>query len=227
MADQPDPEDVAPDPVIEVLLERYGRTYTSEAGIRLERNTPSPLFELLCLSLLISARISADAAVSAARALWEAGWTTADAMAGATWQQRTKVLNSSGYARYDESTSRYLADTAELVSERWNGDLRELRGEADGDPEVLREGLLACKGIGEVGADVFMREVQTVWSEYVPFADERSLEAAGSLGLPTSGDGLVGLVGGDPEEFAGLVAALVRVGLAGDFGSVLEATEVS
>lgn len=222
MASNPDPE-----AIVEALLDAHGRTYASEAGIRLQRNTPSPLFELLCLALLISARISADAAVSAAKALFDAGWTTPEAMAEATWEDRTAVLNRSGYARYDESTSRYLADTAALVIDRWSGDLRELRDEADGDAAVLGEGLKACKGIGAVGSDVFMREVQAVWTEYVPFVDERSLDAAGELGLPADSDALVELVGGDPEELTRLVAALVRVGLSGDFESVLDTAGVT
>ncbi len=212
-----------PKAVVEVLLDGYGRTYVSEAGIRLDRNTPSPLFELLCLALLISARISADAAVSAAKALWDAGWTTPGRMAQASWEDRTRVLNGSGYARYDESTSRYLADTSEIVLDRWDGDLRELRKTSDGDVEVLRGGLTACKGIGKVGADVFMREVQAVWSEYVPFADQRSLNAADEFGLPTEPAELAELAGGDPGEFARLVAALVRVGLADEFDAVLDA----
>jgi hypothetical protein len=42
--------------VVAALLDRHGRTYAAEAGIRL-RDAPAPLFQLLCLSLLLSARI--------------------------------------------------------------------------------------------------------------------------------------------------------------------------
>lgn len=51
-------------------------------------------------------------------------------MAEATWRQRTDVLNRAGYARYDESTSRMLGDTAQLLLDRYRGDLRKLREEA-------------------------------------------------------------------------------------------------
>lgn len=208
------------DQVVAALLDRHGRTYASEAGIRLARNTPAPLFQLLCLSLLISARIGADVAVAAARALREAGWTTAERMADATWEARTKVLNRSGYARYDESTSRYLGWTAELLLERHGGDLRGAREAADGDAAVLRSELTEFKGIGNVGADIFVREVQGVWTEYVPFVDDRILEVADSLGLPASADGLRSTVD-DAGTFARLVAALVRSGLAGDHDELL------
>ena len=71
--------------VVSALIERAGRTYADEAGITL-KNTPAPLFQLLVLSLLLSARISADIAVAAARELFAAGYRTPAKMADADWQ---------------------------------------------------------------------------------------------------------------------------------------------
>jgi endonuclease III len=204
---------------VEELLRRHGRTYASEAGIRLQRNTPAPLFQLLCLSLLLSARIRADVAVHASRALREAGWTTPDAMADSTWAQRTKVLNRSGYARYDESTSRMLAQTVDLLRDRYGGDLRRLRDDADRAPDAERRLLQEFTGIGAVGASIFCREVQLVWDEQYPYADDRALDTAQQLGLGREVSDLADLVGGR-DEFTTLVAALVRCGLAGDADDV-------
>ena len=47
------------------VLARYGTTYAAEAGIRL-RDQPAPLFQLLVLAELLSARIGAGVAVAAA-----------------------------------------------------------------------------------------------------------------------------------------------------------------
>jgi len=199
--------------ILDALLERHGRTYAAEAGIRLRRATPAPLFQLLCLSILLSARIRADAAVEAARGLGEAGWTTPAKMASSTWEQRTRVLNESGYARYDESTSRMLADSVETLDRRYDGDLRRLRDEADHDAQAERELLQQFTGIGEVGAAIFAREVQFVWTEQYPFAAERELATARQLGLPDDAAGLAGICGGR-DEFTRVVAALVRCGLA-------------
>src|SRR5699024_3101124 len=194
------------------LLHDWGRTYASEAGISL-RGGASSLFQLLCLALLSSARIRADIAVDAMRALRDAGWRDARAMADATWKERTDVLNRSGYARYDESTSRMLAATAELALERYHGDLREMRDAADGDVGELRRGLKQFKGIGDVGADIFLREAQGVWTEARPFFDDRSLRTAERLGLPADAADLSSLC--EPDEIADLAAALARIGLAG------------
>lgn len=200
--------------VVRALLDRHGRTYSEEIGFDPSRGRPSELFRLLVASLLFSARISADIAVRAAKAVSDQGWTTADKLAGTSWSERARVLNESGYARYDERTSTMLGETTELVIDRWDGDLRNLREEAERDPSAERRLLKRCKGIGDAGADIFLREVQGAWEEVHPFVDRRAAAGARALGLPDSADKLAALV--DPGDFPRLAAALVRVDHAGD-----------
>ncbi|MDJ0769771.1 MAG: hypothetical protein QNJ12_13295 [Ilumatobacter sp.] len=205
--------------VIDVLMHRHGRTFAAEAGIRVERNVPSVLFQLLCLSLLVSARIRGEVALEAARALVAAGWGTPERMAAAAWAERVRVLDAAGYARYDESTSRYLGRTADLVVERCRGDLRRLRAEATGSIAALQSGLTGFPGIGRVGAAFFLREVQIAWEELVPFVDERARAGAVSLGLPSEPHELLAVAGATP--FAVFVAALVRTDLARDGDDII------
>lgn len=192
---------------LDALLERHGTTYADEAGIRL-RDTPQPLYQLLVLSLLLSARIRADIAVASARALFSHRLRTPRRMADATWQERVDALGEGGYRRYDERTATQLGDGALLVLDTYGGDLRRLRREADGDMDTLREGLRRFPGIGPAGADIFLREVQTVWPEASPYLDAKALHGAERLGLPTTPDKLVRLAKG--EDVAVLAAALVR-----------------
>jgi hypothetical protein len=206
--------------VVDALLERHGRTYASEIGIDPSSNTPSPLFRWLCSSILLSARISADIAVEAARALGKQGWTSPRKMAGSTWEARARTLNEAGYARYDERTSSMLGDTSSMLLEKYGGDLRKLRETAGHDPGRERQLLKECKGLGDVGVDIFFREMQTAWQELYPFADRRTLQAAGRLGLPDDAKSLARLA--PREGFPRLTAALVRVGLARDYDAVVE-----
>jgi endonuclease III len=200
--------------VVDALLERHGTTYAEEAGIRLGTDPkPSPLYRLLCLSTLLSARIRANVAVDAAHALSSARWRTARAMANSTWEERVRVLNRSGYARYDESTARMLGDTATMLLDRWNGDLRRLREEADHDPRAERRLLKEAKGIGDVGASVFLREIQEAWPEVGPALDGKAMDGARALGLGRDPVEVAGLVAG--SRLAHLAAALVRVDLEG------------
>jgi hypothetical protein len=209
------------DQIVAALLQRHGQTYARELGIDLDRGTPSVLFRWLCASTLLSARIGAGAAMQAARALADQGWTTAAKMAGSTWEQRTRTLNQAGYARYDESTSRMLGDTADMLLDKYRGDLRRLREAAGRDPKRERLLLKECKGIGDVGADIFCREAQIVWDELFPFADRRALETARRLGLEDDAGKLARRV--PRNDYPRLLAALVRAGLDKDVDGVLEA----
>ncbi|MFD5268412.1 endonuclease [Streptomyces sp. NPDC058335] len=196
--------------VIKELVSSYGRTYAEEAGIRLT-NTPQPLYRTLVLAHLLSARIRASTAVAATRALYDAGMRDPRSMAEATWQQRVDALGRGGYRRYDERTAAQLGEAAELLIERWGSDLRRLREEADGDVSRLRRLLQEVTGIGPTGADIFLREVQSVWPEAAPYIDAKALDGARRLGLPDEPDQLV--KGAGPIEPAELAAALVRAAL--------------
>lgn len=194
------------------LLGEHGTTYAEELGIAVERDTPGPLFELLVASILMSARIGSRIAVDAARTiLRDRGWSTAEDLAATSWEQRVDALNEANYTRYQESTATMLGDTAELLRDRYGGDLRRLRDEAERDPARMRELLEEFKGLGDVGVDIFFREVQAEWGELYPFADDRVRGAAGDLGLPTSADGLADLV--PRADYPRLVAALTRVAI--------------
>ncbi|MFI7351349.1 endonuclease [Streptomyces sp. NPDC049936] len=193
--------------VVRALVDAHGRTYAEEAGIRL-RDTPQPLYRLLVLSHLLSARIRGSIAVATARALYDAGLRNPRRMADADWQERVDALGRGGYRRYDERTATQLGEAAQLLTERWGGDLRRLREEADGDLGELRRLLREFPGVGPTGADIFLREAQLVWPEAGPTLDRKALQGAERLGLPSDPDRLLGLAG--TTEPAVLAAALVR-----------------
>lgn len=192
--------------VVRTLVDTHGETYAEEAGIRL-RDAPQPLYRLLVLAQLLSARIKGSIAVASARALHEAGLRDPRRMAGADWQERVDALGRGGYRRYDERTATQLGEAAELLTERWGGDLRRLRQEADGDVGALRRLLREFPGIGPTGADIFLREAQRVWPETAPYLDAKALQGARRLDLPQDPERLADLAGTEP---AVLAAALVR-----------------
>jgi endonuclease III len=192
------------------VVERYGQTFAEQAGIRLE-DRPAPLYQLAVLATLLSARINANVAVAAARELFGAGLRTPARMAGSTARQRVDALGRGHYRRYDERTSAMLDTGARLVLDRWGGDLRRMHGSAGADPDRLRATLKELPGIGDVGADIFLREAQAVWPDLRPYADERTRRTARELGLPDRPDALARLVG--PDDLPRLVAGLVRLSL--------------
>jgi endonuclease III len=197
--------------VVQDVLDRYGRTFAEEAGIRLS-DQPSPLYQLLVLSTLVSARISSDIAVAGARALFAAGYRTAKAMSGASWHDRAHALDRAHYRRNEAKTATMLGEAAELLTDRWRGDLRRLHDEAAGDVRQVKALLTTFPGIGPVGADIFLREVQATWPDIAPYFDSRVLDGARKLGLPDDPRKLAKLAG-PASRLPNLAAALVRVAL--------------
>lgn len=195
------------DAVVRKMLRESGQTYAEEAGITL-KDQPSALFKLLVLANLLSARISADIAVAAARELFDAGGTTPRGMLKLSWQDRVDALGRGHYVRYDESTADRLGDTSELVLDKYSGDLRRLARDSGRDLGRARELLQEFPGIGPTGTDIFFREVQAVWIWVRPYFDDQCLKGADRLGLPTDPKRLADLV--PDKELARLAAALVR-----------------
>jgi hypothetical protein len=192
--------------IARTLVQRHGATFAEQAGFSVA-DKPSALWRLLVLSLLLSARISSDIAVAAARELNRAGYRTPKAMREATWQDRVDALGRGHYRRYDERTSTMLGEVADMTIDRYRGDLRRLRDAAARPADISRL-LQEFKGIGPTGATIFCREAQHVWTELSPYVDGIAAKGAQRLGLPTSPDRLAGLV--PAKDLPRLVAGCVR-----------------
>ncbi|MGE2722588.1 endonuclease [Mycolicibacterium celeriflavum] len=191
------------------LLEQAGTTYAEDAGIRLA-DKPMPLFELLTLCMLSSKPIDATIAGAAARELFRAGLRTPKAVLDADRADMIHAFGRAHYVRYDESSATRLTDIAKSVVDEYDGDLRKLEGANDHDAAALTRALKRFKGIGDTGADIFLREVQDTWTWVRPYFDSRAMTAARDLGLPTDSEELGALA---PGKCAKLAAALVKVSL--------------
>ncbi|WP_280430672.1 endonuclease [Nocardia brasiliensis] len=206
--------------VVHALLERAGEGYAAQAGIDLA-DKPAPLFQLLVLAELLSTRISADIAVAAAKELIATGYRTPQRIADAQWQELVDALGRARYKRYDESTATRLGANANLVLDKYGGDLRRLGEAAEQDRARAAQLLQEFQGIGPTGSDIFLREVQDVWTWARPYFDERAKQGARRVDLPTGTDELAALA---PDGRAGaLAAALVRAALDDEFAEQIRA----
>jgi endonuclease III len=195
--------------VVRGLLKHAGATYAEEAGIRL-KDQPMPLFQLLTLCMLASKPIDAAIAVQAASELFRTGLRTPPSVLGADRREMIRGFARAHYVRYDESSATRLVDIAGAVHDEYGGDLRNLATRGGHDLKATARLLKHFKGIGETGADIYLREVQDVWTWVRPYFDKRAVAAARQLDLPTDADELGALA---PRNNAKLAAALVRVSL--------------
>jgi endonuclease III len=192
--------------VVRRLLSNAGTTYAEEAGIRL-KDQPMPLFQLLTLCMLASKPIDATIATQAARELFRARLRTPKSVLDADRTDMIRAFGRAHYVRYDESSATRLVEIGRRVHDEYGGDLRRL---ATGDVKATARLLKRFNGIGDTGADIFLREMQDVWTWVRPYFDKRAVSAARRLGLPTDVDKLGALA---PRDNARLAAALVRVSL--------------
>lgn len=194
------------------LLEVAGTTYAAEAGITI-KDKPMPLFQLLVLCMLASKPIDAAIAMRAAHELFKAGLRTPKAVLASDRQTMISAFGRAHYVRYDESSATRLTDMAERVRDDYGGDLRGVAERSGHDVAAAKRMLKEFKGIGDTGADIFLREVQDVWTWVRPHFDDRAIAAAKELGLPTQPARLGALA---PQANARLAAALVRAALDDD-----------
>jgi endonuclease III len=201
-----------PEQVVRRLRKVAGTTYAAEAGIRIG-DKPMPLFQLLVLCMLASKPIDAATAMRAARELFKAGLRTPTAVFASDRSTMIAAFGRAHYVRYDESSATRLTDIAQRVRDEYSGDLRNIAGRSQHDVGETKRMLKKFNGIGDTGADIYLREVQDVWTWVRPYFDDRATDSAKRLGLPGEPARLGALA---PRTTAQLAAALVRVTLDDD-----------
>ena len=195
--------------VVRRLLNAAGTTFAAEAKVRIS-DKPKPLFQLLTLCMLASKPIDATIAMRAGRELFSDGLGTPKAVLAADRQTMIDAFGRAHYVRYDESSATRLTEMAQRVSDEYSGDLRVIAGRSSEDVAAAKRMLKKFKGIGDTGADIYLREVQDVWKWVRPYFDKRATRTAKSLGLPVDPEKLGALA---PRANARLAAALVRASL--------------
>src|SRR6201997_3441738 len=198
-----------PNQVARRLLNVAGTTHAAEAGGR-SNDKPMPLFQLLVLCMLASKPIDAAIAMRAGRELFSDGLRTPKAVLDANRRTMIQAFGRAHYVRYDESSATRLTEIAQRVLDEYSGDLREITRRSADDINAAKRMLKKFKGIGDTGADIYLREVQDVWTWVRPYFDKRAARAAKALGLPADPTKLGALA---PRANARLAAALVRFGL--------------
>lgn len=201
------------------LIEFLGGMYSRELGIDLSEPDRVQIFRWFLAAKLMGARISTRAALSTWREFARRGVDTPERIRQVGWDGLVAILDEGGYARYDFSTATRLLAIAGDILERYRGELNDLHDRSDGprDLEVRLMGL--GKGIGPVTANIFLREMRSVWPKADPAISPLALMAARDLGLAKGkGNPLDALRKAWAAEkargynFSDFEAALVRLG---------------
>jgi len=207
--------DVFPKRLIEIL----GGMYSRELGIDLSGLDRAQIFRWFLAAKLMGARISTRTALAAWREFDRRGVDTPERIRQAGWDGLVAILDAGGYTRYDFSTAtKLLAIVGDLI-EGYGGDLNALHDRSEGPRDLEARVMGLGKGIGVVTANIFLREMRTVWHKADPPISPLALLAALDLGLAKGkGDPMNALrkawASGKTREFnfSDFEAALVRLG---------------
>jgi endonuclease III len=179
---------------VETILSNL-ESYSEELGLDLTRSEDR--FKWFLASILFAKRISAEIAKRTYHRFEEEGLITPEKILEAGWDRLVQVLDSGGYVRYDFSTARNLLKILESLKEKY-GDLETLH-RMSSSPKDLERRLQEFKGVGPVGANIFLRELRGVWEKAKPKPSRMAIKVAQRVGLKRV----------EPYE-----SALVRINLA-------------
>jgi hypothetical protein len=191
-----------------------GGRYSAELGIDVDAGD-AEIERWFLAATLFGTRISAGVAERTFRELAASGLARINQVPKVHEDELVGLLDAGGYARYDFRTAARLLNLAEVVSERFGGQVASISEMHPSYPE-LQAGLDALPGWGEVTIRLFLRELRGVWPGAQPPLDERAAAAVRHLELLPSGAVLSDLA--DLAHTAGLdlrdlESGLVRLAL--------------
>ncbi|MCJ1375920.1 hypothetical protein MMC20_007158 [Loxospora ochrophaea] len=201
-------------PTIQKLLSAHGSFPLQDIGLPEPNSaTPETVLAHVFHALLTSARISHQLAYKSVKCLIGAGYHDVNVLKKSSWEERTQVLTEGGYTRYREKTATALGELADLILEKYDGDLNALLTLSSSTPQKTRTLLKEIKGLGDVGVNIFFDTVQAIWPSLAPSLDPRNLQTAEKAGLGGDVEKLWVEVGKSAEQMARLSGALTKVRL--------------
>ncbi|RAH86515.1 hypothetical protein BO86DRAFT_385360 [Aspergillus japonicus CBS 114.51] len=202
-------------PKLQKAVQDYGRPplYGTTIAEGTLHGSPETLLAMVIDAMLKSRPISHDLSQCAVNHLIEVGFHDIRKLSESSWEERAMALKDGGYNRYREQGATNLGEMVELVNDKYAGDLNNLLKKAKNDRKKTRQLIKEIKGLGDLGADLFLNNVQSVWPSMAPFLDGRSLETADKVGLGTDLEAIYAELGRDCVSMSRLANGLSAVRL--------------
>ncbi len=154
---------------VETLCSDYP-LYSEDLGIDLTK--PSGRFRWFLASIFFGARISEKIAMKTYKTFEKYGIISPEKIFDAGWDELVRILDEGGYVRYDFSTATKLLNIMKELKEKY-GSLEKLYAQSKDTPDMVRR-LKEFKGIGDVTAQIFLRELRGVWNVDIPVSNKAS-----------------------------------------------------
>ncbi|MCK4295621.1 MAG: hypothetical protein KAX28_03065 [Candidatus Marinimicrobia bacterium] len=211
------------DKILAQLISWKGQTYSQELGINLTRGNSNEIFKWFLASILFGTRISETIVKNTFLRFVEYDILTPREIVRLGWHRLVDVLDSGGYVRYDFKTADKLLEVMQNLMSVYHGDLNIMHQLAIEATELEQRIKDLGKGIGPTTAQIFLRELRSIWEKAKPPISPIAVLCAENLGivLPDVGNSnaiqeILNKIwiqyGRDIKDFPVFESALIRVG---------------
>jgi hypothetical protein len=139
------------------------KLYSEEIGLDLAKGGERDLFLWFLASQLFGQPISEEIARRTFHAFVDHGLTTPTKILDAGWNALVNpIMREGGYVRYDESKSRSILNTCQMLVDRYDGKVSRIHADAEGSRD-LEARLKEFTGFGPVTVEIFLRDVRPFW----------------------------------------------------------------
>jgi endonuclease III len=166
---------------VEALLEKFGKRYSEVLSINLDSGKDDEIFKWFLASVLFGAPIIETSVIKTYKYFQKYEVLTPERILETGWDGLVRILDEGSYTRYDFKTADKLFEVMRNLMEKYKGSLNLLHNKAS-NAKDLENGLKDLgKGIGDVTASVFLRELREVWEKAKPNPTSLVVSAAKNL----------------------------------------------
>lgn len=169
--------------IIRKLVRTLGKSFSRSLGIDLSQGKSPEIFKWFLASILFGARISETIVVHTYKEFEKEKALTPDNILKKEWEGLVGILDNGGYVRYDFKTATKLLQIIKNLKEEYQSDLNRLH-QAAKDPGDLEKRLKNLgKGIGDITANIFLRELRGIWKKADPSPSPLVIEGARCINI--------------------------------------------
>jgi len=168
---------------LRALVEKLGQRYPEVFGINVDSGDNGEIFKWFLAAVLFGAPITESSVVRTYKCFEKRGVLTPKKITETGWDGLVGILDEGSYTRYDYKTADKLLLVMGNLNEKYKGNLNLLHREATDSTDLEKRLKRLGKGIGDITASIFLRELRGIWGKADPKPTPLVILGARNLGI--------------------------------------------
>jgi len=168
---------------IRVILEKFGRKYSSILGIDLSKGSPEEIFKWFLASIFFGAPLSETIAFKTYYEFEKEGLLSAKKIVKAGWNKLVEVLDRGSFTRLDFKTATKLLEVMGNLLTHYDGNIGLVYKEAINSKDLEKRLKELGKGIGNITVSIFLRDLRGIWAKADSRPTPQVILAGENLGI--------------------------------------------